>query len=91
MRLKLVLRVLGLLGMLLSLTMLWPLFWSWRYQSGDGSALMLSIGIGIVFGLILFLFGRGKGKKTVKTADMKNSAYGKRSLSSAWPGCWLLR
>jgi trk system potassium uptake protein TrkH len=56
--LRLVSKVLSLLGAIVSLSMLWPLAWSLWDGSSDIRAFLVSIFFGIVFSIILFLFGR---------------------------------
>lgn len=58
MRFKLVLRTLGLLTIIISLTMLWPLGWSVTSNGSDTSAFLTSIVIGIVLGILMLLAGR---------------------------------
>ncbi len=58
MHLRLVSKVLSLLGAIVSLSMLWPLAWSLWDGSSDIRAFLVSIFFGIVFSIILFLFGR---------------------------------
>lgn len=58
MKFTLVIRVLGLLGMIISLTMLWPLAWSISSGGTDTTAFLQSIAIGMGIGLTLFLIGK---------------------------------
>lgn len=58
MRFNLVLRTLGLLTIIISLTMLWPLGWSVTSNGSDTSAFLTSIVIGIVLGILMLLAGR---------------------------------
>ncbi len=60
MKFKIVLRVLGLLGIIISLMMIWPLCWSLASNGTDTIAFIESIAIGLLIGLVLFLFGRTK-------------------------------
>ncbi len=60
MKIKIVIRVLGLLGIIISLTMLWPLGWSIASQGTDTFAFIESITIGLIIGLALFFLGRTK-------------------------------
>ncbi|MCF7953390.1 MAG: TrkH family potassium uptake protein [Spirochaetales bacterium] len=60
MKFKLVSRVLGLLSVLISLSMIWPLLWSLHYQGTDTQAFLISIAVGIGSGLLMFLFGMGR-------------------------------
>ncbi len=60
MKFTVVLRVLGLLGIIISLTMLWPLGWSIASNGTDTVAFIESIVIGVLIGLSLFLLGRTK-------------------------------
>jgi trk system potassium uptake protein TrkH len=60
MKIALVSRVLGLLGIIISLTMLWPLAWSITSTGSDTSAFLMSISIGLAFSLLLFILGRQK-------------------------------
>lgn len=60
MRFKLVLRVLGLLVVIVSLSMIWPLYWSLSDGTPDSSSFFLSIALGISMGVILFIVGAGE-------------------------------
>lgn len=59
MRLRLVLRILGLLVGIVSLSMIWPLYWSLCDGTPDSGAFVASILIGICVGSVMFVLGRG--------------------------------
>lgn len=61
MRYRLVLKVLGLLTAIVSLSMLWPLYWSFADGSEDFFPFLKSIGLGL--GSAVLLFGLGWGDK----------------------------
>lgn len=60
MKIALVVRVLGLLGIIISLTMLWPLGWSITSGGSDTTAFLASITLGLGIGLVMFFGGRRK-------------------------------
>lgn len=60
MKYRIVLRALGLLAMIISLTMIFPLIWSLVDGSDDIDAFISSIGIGLMLGMLLFFLGQSK-------------------------------
>lgn len=69
MKYRIVLRFLGLLGIIVSLAMIWPLVWSLVYHGPDTKAFIESIGIGISIGLLLYLLGLGKGYEELRIRE----------------------
>ncbi|SMG26549.1 TrkH family potassium uptake protein [Dethiosulfovibrio salsuginis] len=60
MRLRLVLRVLGLLVGIVSLSMIWPLYWSLSDGTADWGAFVVSILAGLSIGAAMFALGKGE-------------------------------
>ncbi|PIE55486.1 MAG: potassium transporter [Dethiosulfovibrio peptidovorans] len=60
MRYGLVCRVLGLIGAIVSLSMLWPLWWSLKDGSADRIPFICGIAIGLGIGVVLYCLGRGQ-------------------------------
>lgn len=58
MKLKIVSKVLALLAAIISLSMLWPLWWAYIDESRDFLPIVQSIGCGLLSALVLFLLGR---------------------------------
>lgn len=59
MRYRLVLKVLGLLVAIVSLSMIWPLYWSYTDGTADLKAFVISMAIGLAAAAVLFGLGRG--------------------------------
>lgn len=60
MRFRLVLRVLGLLVGIVSLSMIWPLYWSLSDGTADSGAFVASILAGLSIGTVMFAMGKGE-------------------------------
>ena len=61
MRIRIVAKVLSLIGGVVSLCMLWPMVWAYVDKAGDLKPLGLAMLTGLVISLVLYLLGR-KGK-----------------------------
>ena len=59
MRLKIVFRFLALISVVISCSMLFPLFWALKDGTGDSNSFVLSIGVGFVMSGLLFYAGKG--------------------------------
>ncbi len=66
MHLKTILNLLGKMLIVLSLAMLFPLFWALYYREGDLKAFYLSIAITFLTGIVLVFLGKSKKEITLK-------------------------